>query len=241
MFKDIDERIGISKNRYQLLFSMENAYGILKKKADVDAETSKDYECVRYSNHDCVYPTEVLVDIMFRMRSGEKTCIEPEDIVCVCVNGLLYTYRFFGVVSWDPEDIEDNFKSLGTDFFSEEKKEIVEKLHKHGLVLNVLGGSVIALKDEPTLRKFNFYGIEKEIYPFKPFNMISEYSIYKLKNDKITKVNPNGTSFYDIKNALYFFLKKCKGESTSILLFNRRELEMIKDCFDIKIGSAYGS
>ena len=243
MLNNIDENIGISKRRYQIMFSLNNSFGVMRKKEDSNLCNSLGYECIYYANHDCVYPREVLIDILFRLRSGDCDVLMFGDIVSVNVNGILHSYQFLGVKSWDPENIEQTFVALGTDFFKEEKKEIISKLHKNGMVLDLLDGTAISIRDEGILKNYEFYGIEKEIYHIKSFNinMISEYSIYKLKNNKIVKANPGGTSFYDLKNALFYFLKKYHKEHFSVLLFDRKELEMVKDYYDLRAGIPYGT
>ena len=245
MLNQIDENIGISKRRYQIMFSLHNSFGVMRKKEDCQLNNSLGYECIYYSDHDCVYPREVLIDILFRLRSGDCNILMFGDIVSVSVNGVLHSYQFLGVKSWNPENIEQTFVSLGTDFFKEEKKAIISKLHKKGMVLDLLDGAAISIKDEGILRSYEFYGIEKEVYHIKSksfkIDTISEYSIYKLKNNKIVKANPGGTSFYDLRNALFYFLKKYHKEHFSVLLFNRKELEMVKDYYDLRAGLPYGT
>ena len=123
--------------------------------------------------------------------------------------------------------------------FLDEKEDIIKKLHKDGYVLDVLNGNTFSVKDDENIAKYSFYGIEKESYPLKSLKTVAEYSVYSLEDDQIRRVNPNGNPFYDLKNALFFFFRKCKGKCPSILLFNRKELEMIKDYSDFKTGFAY--
>ena len=236
MLREVDNKIGISKERYKLFFSMENSYGIFRLKDNTEDYKSYNYECVNFFDHDCVFPSEVLIDILLHMRSGNYLFILPGDIVSICINGILYSYRFCGVTSWNPDNIEDVFEDMGTSFFNSEKKKIINRLHESGMVLDVLKGNVISLKEKSDLKRYNFYGIEKETYSFKPFNFVSEYNIYRLKDGKITNINPNDSSFYNISHVLLYYMKRCQNEKYSVLLFNRKELEMIKDCMDINNG-----
>lgn len=234
MLKEKEKKLEVPYKRYKILFSFDNAYAVFHKKDDSDGNSSSDFDCTYYANHNNVFPGEVLVDVMYRIRSGDFQWLESKDIVCVRVNGQLLSYRFEGIQSWNPKEVFSNFTPLGSRFFQEEKEDIIKKLHKNGMVLDVLTGSIISLKDDDELSKCDFYGIEKEAYPIKALSMISEYSVYSLEGDRIIRVNPNGNPFYDLKNALFFFLKKCKGKRSSILLFNRKELEIIKDHMDLK-------
>lgn len=239
MHGNTEYKIGVSANRYNILFSFENAYAVFHKKDGCDTGTSLDYECTYYENHDCVFPGEVLVDILFRIRSGDFKWLCQGDILCVRVNGRLLSYGFCGIQSWNPSEVFSDFTPLDFCYFSEERENIINNLHKDGMVLDVLNGTIIPITNNDKVRKYNFYGIEKETYPIKTQSMVSEYSVYSLENNRILRVNPNGNPFYDIKNALFFFLNKCKGSHPSVLLFNRKELEMVKDYLDLKPGSAY--
>jgi hypothetical protein len=235
-----DNKMDVSDNRYKILFSFENAYAVFHKKKSVDAKSSLEYECVYYENHDCVFPGEVLIDIMFRIRSGDFQCLRQGDILCVRVNGQLLSYIFCGIQSWNPQDVYSNFAPFSSQCFTEEKKNIIYSLHKKGTVLDILSGTLIPIHDNDKLLKYHFFGIEQEDYSIKALNMVSEYSVYCLEKNQITKINPNGNPFYDLKNAMFFFLNKCRANNQpSVLLFNRKELEMVKDCLDLKFGSAY--
>ena len=233
MLNEIDENIGISKERYKLFFLMEDSFGIFRPKENVVVRDSKNYKCIYFQNHNCVSAQEVLLDILFSVRSGNELDIIPGDVVSVCVNGIIYSYKFIGFISLNPNKLDVNFEKLGTEFCSNEKQHLVNHLHKNGMVLDVLKGKVIHLKDKRDLKKYSFYGIENETYSFRPFNFIFKYNIYKLKAGKILNVSPNTSSFYNIRNVLVYYLKNCQSEKYSVLLFDRKELEMIKDYIDI--------
>lgn len=239
MLINIDKKIGVSKERYKMLFAFDNSYGVFRKTVEEGEDISSNYELIYFADHNCVLPVDVLLDIIFSLRT-DSFDLCPNDVVCIRVNGQLNSYRFCGIQSWNADDIFENFLPI-EDFLLKEQKDIINRLHKEARVLNILDGSTLSIKDA-VLNKYSFYGIEKEMYPSsnKKNRIISEYNIYSLENNAIHKVNPNGNPFFALKNALFFFYKKCNGKNSSVLLFDRKELEMIKDYWDLKQESVYG-
>lgn len=233
MIKEIDKEIGMSIKRYNLLFLLNNSFGFFRLKNNDDLNNSLNYDCIYYREHDCVIAEDVLIDIMLHMRSGDEVDLVVGDIIAIRINGILYSYRFCGISSWNLNQIEENFENIGTVFFKKEVKRLIKNLHSNSRVLDVLKGQTIPLTKKDDLKKYNFYGIEKEDYSFSTIDFVTEYNIYKLYNGQIVNANPNESSFYNIDNVMFYYLKNYKDEKLSVLLYGRKELEMIKDYIDI--------
>ena len=224
----VHEYFGISKNRYKVLFSLESTYSVFRKERK-GFEISKNYECIRIYNHDCDCPADVLVDILFQLRSGDFIDLALDDLIIICIGGSLFPYTFCGMSRSGQDDVNRVFVPFDASFFLSEKTELIGYLHEHNMLLDMLSETIFSVSSLP--KKCDFFGIQKETYRKGSPSIISEYSIYKLHKRRIIEINPNGNPFYDLKNTFLYFLNKYRSDC--VLLYNRRELEMIKDYMDI--------
>ena len=110
MIKEIDKNIGISKERYRLFFLMEDSFAFFRPKENVVTRDSKYYKCIYFQEHNCVSAHDVLLDILFSVRSGNEFNLVPGDVISICVNGITYSYKFRGFITWNPDKLNVNFE-----------------------------------------------------------------------------------------------------------------------------------
>lgn len=220
--------------RYQMLFSFENLYGIFRNNS-IKRENicSKDYELIYLQPHENMTQEDVLKDLIYLNRSG-KVDIHINDIVCIKINGAVSSFRFSGIKNHNPECTKRNFAEI-KNFLEAEKSEFVSTIHDENKILSVLDGKVYSI-DKIDPAEHTFYCIHDEIFKknSRSANITAIYSLYFLKNMEIAPSNQFQQPFVTIQHALYFFYKYKKRNPKSILLLNRAELEMIKDYYQLR-------
>ena len=220
-------RADIEPSRYQLLFSFENIYGILRCNNESGISiTSTEYKLLFIKSHNCLTPYDVLKDILFLYRSAGIKILR-NDVICVHINGYVWSYRFLGIKSSNIENFMENFMEIKK-FIDEEKNYFIESIHENNRVLSVLDGYIYNIQD--VARKYHsLYAIENEhFFEEKNGYIFSDCSLYLLEGKTIKPQNLYGKPFYMMKNALYYF-RKARKKGDAILLLNREELEMIAD------------
>lgn len=224
-----------NNERYKMLFSFENAYGIFRRleEGEEARDESFNYQLIDYNTHQCIIIEDVLKDIIFMMRSG-YTEISINDVICIKINGAVVSYRFCGMKNYNPEYFSKNFIEL-PGFLDEEINFYVSELRKEKKLLNVLDGKVYLL-DEINLKKYVICCIDKEVFQSSNSSagVFSDYSIYTLKDLRIKPLKPYSQPFKMMKNVLYYLNKSKKNNDALILLMNRSELEFVKDYYQLK-------
>lgn len=222
----------VESDRYRMLFSFENAYGIFRLLGKEASLRSDDYEMICYEQHASIAPIDVLKDLFYIARAGDAD-IRINDVVCIKINGAIVSYRFSGLLSHDPEQ---SCKSFGEvpEFLTNEKKKYVSKLHRENKVLNVLDGKVYSL-EELSPNDWTFYSIDKEVFKKTDYSagIATDYSLYALKDSMIQEISPFRKPFATIHLALFCF-NKHKHRCYSMLLLSRAELERIRDFNQLK-------
>lgn len=229
-----EEKFNISDLRYQMLFSFDNMYGIFRPQTEKDTnpEESGHYELKYVRKHDSVVPDDILKDLLYLVRAGEITML-INDIVSIKINGAITDYLFLGFRSKNPEQSFNNF-AVTKGFLTDEKTNYILNLHKSNKILSVLDGKVYSV-DDSRLKKKTFFCIDNEVFQSqdRAAQITSDYFLYTLKNFNIREVNPYKKPFGTIGHALYYYFKNQKSNANAMLLFNRHELEMIKDYCDL--------
>jgi hypothetical protein len=226
IYNSADGEFDASDMRYQMLFSFDNLYGIFSPDSEEDG--AEHYSLQYVKAHDSVIPDDVLKDVLYLVRAGKIT-MSINDIVSIKINGTVSDFRFLGFRNKDPEKSSDNF-AVTKGFLTEERMQYVVDLHNSNKILSVLDGKVYSVSDAG-LQKKTFYCIDSEAFQSsdRALRIRSDYFLYTLKNMNIKEVNPYRKPFGTIKQALYYYTKSQKANANAILLFNRQELEMVKD------------
>ena len=225
-----NQYLGIGKQRFKALFSMGNSCSIFRKNEN---KPFPFYECVSFIEHNCVMPEDVLTDIIYEMRSGSSLPLIYGDFLCIRINGACLTYMFCGFNN------SNSFAAVDFPLLDAEKEYIIKQIHKKNMVLDILLGKALSIKD--LVPSEQFFCIQKETYMQKSSKILSEYNIYKYHKNCIECINPNGNAFFDLNNILFYFYNVIKSDSSCILLYERKELEMIKDHYDLYMRVAYGA
>ena len=161
------------------------------------------------------------------------------DVVCIRINGQLFCYRYIKPVrSFTHFNANDSF-ILVPGFLSEELEDYMTQIHASEHVLSVLDGKLLSLNDEKINNLFMFC-IENEV-SYMPNGALSfGFSVYCFQDHNIVNIDPGETPFLSLNNAFYYYKRSCGLTSNSILLYNRYELEMVKDHCDLLFLSRIG-
>lgn len=227
------EKFNITEARYRMLFSFDNIYGILHPhRFFPNAGDSRDYDLVWCDLCESSSPADVLNDIVFLIHAG-KLSMKPYDVVCVKLNGFEICYRFCGSGKQRNLCVRDFCKIEG--FFQVEKEAYIECMRSEGLLLSVLKGELYQLETFD-LQKHRVYCIDKEVYSNKKQNrsIATSYSVYTLAGKNVVNVSPYGCPFVMISNALYYFYKSRRKDKTALLLYEKKDLELLKDYYELK-------
>ena len=217
--------------RYRMLFLFENIYGIYRaySNSNITGE-SIDYNLYGVYEHDSVAPVDVLKDVAYLIKSGEVH-LQPNDVICIKINGGIVSYEYKGNKIFDIETVKKSFSEVPK-FLEVEKKRFVSQLHGDNKVLGVLEDREYRL-NELEIKNQKIFCIEREVYKNRNRqSLMTEYSLYLLQGGIIKNINPYSKPFSMIKNALYYYKKKSRGNS--LLVLDRHELEMIKDFYQLQ-------
>ena len=233
IFKEDKVEFDVSNERYQILFGFENVYGIFRSFDSKTADTSEEYNLIFFQSHNSLVPDDVLKDLIYLTRSGEVN-IAVNDIVSIKINGSFASYRFSGMKNHDPEQSGKNFVEI-SGFLNKEKSQYIDRIHEDNAVLSVLDGKIHSIKSID-LNSQVFYCIDNEVFgqASRAASIMSDYSLYALNNLAIKVINPYTRPFVSIQHALYYYSKYQKKNASSVLLLNRKELEMVKDYHQLK-------
>lgn len=222
------EKVALDPSRYKMLFSMDSIYGVFRRKKEIAIPASSQDYCLAYVKlHDCLTPYDVLKDILFLYHSAGIE-IYRNDIICIRINGYVWSYRFIGIKDNNIEKFIKNFVEIKS-FLAEERDCLVNAIHNDSRVLGVLEGCLYNIKDIIHIYS-NFYAIEHEHFIEERNGYIfSDCFLYMFDGNTILSKNFYGKPFYMMKNALYYFMKERQKRKPAILLMNREELEMIAD------------
>lgn len=224
-------KYNVSQNRYEMLFSYDNSYGIFRAKEFVrDLCSSQYYDLIEYSRHDSNSTEEVLSDILYSHKCGISQ-LRINDVVCIKINGLICCFRFCGISK--KRNMYKTFLDI-PGFLESEKTHYIKNIHKENLVLSVLDGNLFRI-DELDIKRINAYCIENETFvPSSRAGIVeSNYSLYALRGTDIRNINPYRRPFVLMSNALYMYYKNRKRNLNSLLLFDKYELEMLKDYWQL--------
>lgn len=220
------EYLNIPSARVALLYSYENIYGLFRPKKYVkDYDNSLYYELISYEAHKDSLAEDVLLDLCILIKAG-KTSIEVNDVVCIRLNGKLVSYRYICKPAGKIKDIDCFIRIQG--FMKEEWQSYIERIHKDNKVISVLDGQLLSV-DNSNLKNKRIYCIDEEVFMHEKKFVNNAFTLYGLDGCSIKSLNPGGRPFISLKNALYYFARGRKREKKSLLLLNRKELEMIKD------------
>lgn len=222
------EKVNMEPSRYRMLFSVDSIYGVFRNKKETGIATaSSDYRLAYVKSHDCLTPYDVLKDILFLYHSAAIK-IYRNDIICIRINGYVWSYRFLGIKDSNIERFIRNFVEM-KNFMAKEKECFINMIHNKNKVLSVLDDCLYDIKD--IAHTYNsFYAIEHEHFvEGRNGYIFSDCFLYMLDGNTIISKNFYGKPFYMMKNALYYFMKERQGRKPAILLLNREELEMVAD------------
>lgn len=227
------EKVKMEKNRYRMLFSFENVYGIFRAKSKMDfAKSSMECELVFLDYHDCVIPSDLLLDILYFNRSG-KLNLQRNDVVSVRINGCVSNFCFNGNKVTGFESALMNFYEV-KGFINQERTVFLNDIHRSNKVMGVLDGYLYSIENMD-INRYCFYAIDSEVFRKEGNGFIrSDYSLYKMDENGIKADNLYCRPFQMIKNALYYFSRDAKGKRKALLLLNRYELEMIMDYYQLQ-------
>lgn len=214
-----------------MLFSFDNVYGIFRGMSGTDKNNSRNYELIRYLEHTSLAPDDVLKDIIYMIRAGEIS-LEINDVICIKINGAFASFRYSGMKYQNIEFASRNFLVVQK-FLIDELQWYISRLHRENRVLSVLDGRTFSV-NEIDARKQTLYCIDNETFRSAERAITSDYFLYVLKNSVIKESNPYPRPFISIKHALYYFFKYRSKNADALLLYNRHELEMIKDHSELK-------
>jgi len=224
------DKFNCSSARYAMMFSFENLYGIMRAGEFVkDADKSRYYNLISFDIHKNVRVDDVLLDICFYEKAG-KFSLNINDIICIRISGKLFAYRYMHKPQNTSIDLE--CFSIIDNFFNDEINEYTQKIHAAGYVLNIPDGKLYSVKDKDFKNKHVFC-IEGEQFENSRNYINYTFSLYGLFGFSIKNMDPYGRPFISLSNALYFFNRDKGKDRQSLLLLNRKELEMLKDYYEL--------
>lgn len=222
---------GISESRYKLIFTYENVYGIFRpKRFMADPSDSNYYDLESFTIYENDSPDDVLRDIVFLTRA-DRIKLRFNDVIAIKLNGFVISYRFCGSIN--KHEDKSRFVKV-TDFFKKEKESYVSYIHRENMVLSILEGELYHIHSLD-LNKHTFYCIDQETYGPADCagNVLTNYSLFTLRRTVIQDVNPYNRPFVMLDNALYYFYKNQKKNQSSLLLYDKNELESLKDHMEL--------
>lgn len=224
------DKFDVSDVRYAFLFSFENIHGLFRAKdlaLNLDASTY--YELLSYEVHKSNFVEDAIIDICLAILAG-KIEILINDVIGIRINGRLYAYRYIKKLK-NLQEYEESFTKI-EGFFDEERESYIDRIHDENMVLSVLDGRLFSVSASEFTHN-RVFCIEHESFVHKKGPVNSNYSMYGLFDKDIKNINPGNFPFVSLNNAIYFFNKKKRKEKSSMLLYNRKELEMLKDYFQL--------
>ena len=222
----LTDMVNISDARYSLLFSFENLYGIFRMKENAaDLNHSQSYDLVAFEYYGGGYSEEILKDIYFMLRCGTLD-LHINDMICIRFNGKMTAFRYVH----KPQNVMEVDKCFCPvpHFIDDECENYIREIHEKNMVLSVLDGKVFSIQD-PIFENHRAYCVEKETFQNGRSFIRNTFSTYGLFGTMIKCLDPYGRPFISRQNVLYFIEKGSKKKNKSILLLNRRELDMLKD------------
>jgi len=220
----------MEKARYELFFSFQNLFAVFRMKKDENKlDQSQEGEIVfseRISSSD---PEGVLKDILFLARL-ERIDLRINDVVVLRYNGQVKSYRFRGI-SGKNTTVKESFVLI-CDFIREEKQEFLTNIHGENRVLSVLDGRILHLSNI-NLDKTIPCAIDGKTFESSGETIMSDYSLYVYDNNIVHIIDPEQRPFMQINVALLFF-NQMKYKKQPLLLLNRKELEMIRDFYQLR-------
>lgn len=224
------DKFNVTSARYAMMFSYENLYGIMRAGEFVkDADKSRYYNLISLDIHKNVRVDDVLLDICFYEKSG-KLSLNINDIICIRISGKLFAYRYMHKPQNTSIDL-DCFSPV-EDFFDDEINEYIRQIHEEDYVLNIPDGKLYSINDKDFKNKHVFC-IEGEQFKNAKNYINYTFSLYGLFGFSIKNMDPYGRPFISLSNALYFFNRDKGKDRQSLLLLNRKELEMLKDHYEL--------
>ena len=226
--KSFIDKFHISEARYAMLFSYENIYGIFRPREFIkDTNDSKYYDLESFIVYENDSPDDVLKDIIY-MVYARKIKLLFNDVICIKLNGFVISYRFCG--SMNHHKLDESRFIVIPDFLKKERETFISVLHKENMVLSILEGLLYNIASFD-LKKYKVYCIDQESYGPADYsgNVITNYTLYTLKGNIIQNMNPTTRPFVMVSNALYFFYKSRKKDKRAVLLFDKKELELLRD------------
>ncbi|MCI8781784.1 MAG: hypothetical protein HFH70_14170 [Lachnospiraceae bacterium] len=140
------EKIEIENNRYRMLFSFGNVYGIFRANNQMKfAKSSMEIELVFLNPHDCVIPNDLLLDVLYLYRSG-KLDLQRNDVVSIRINGHVSNFCFNGVKVKSIDSVSMNFHEM-KGFIDQERTVLLNDIHRSNKVLSVLDGYIYSIEN----------------------------------------------------------------------------------------------
>lgn len=240
----IMDRDVLKDKRFSFIYGFDNAalvFHSIKGELSVD---SVDYEEILYYEHNCSTPNDVLLDFTALCNSIDDPVIHPNDVLGVKVNGVAICYRFLGFRGKGKSlEVSNSFVEI-PEFIKNEKEHYIRKLHRDNKVLSILDKKEYSI-DEIDMDKYTLYAIEGEVYRILPKDsrefVTMDYSIYKYVDSEIININPHHKPFLEVRVALMYFLglnaafkkKDANNKKESLLLLNKKELNILKDYYQL--------
>jgi len=231
------EKIDMEDEKYQLFFSFENVYAVMRRKSgNVDSQRSEDYEFIKFDKHNCLSFKDFLIDIMLLLRTGELD-LKRKDMVCIRINGFLSCFQYNGYIIEEINEAWKNFAECKK-FLYQEYHECIKNIHRQNKVLSVLDGRLFHVANID-LNVCRVFAIDTEIYDYIVKDMdncvISEYSLYTLDEKcRVQIMNPYNKTFQTLKNALFYLKNNKNKRKNTILVHDRQEIEMIIDYYELQ-------
>lgn len=230
--KSFMDKFHIPEARYVILFSYQNIYGIFRPREFItDTNDSRYYDLENFTIYENDSPGDVLEDIVYMVRA-RKLKLHLNDVICIKLNGFVISYRFCGSMNNHKLDTSRFVKIA--DFLNNERESYISIVHKENMILSILEGLLYNIASF-NFKKYKVYCIDQESYGPADYsgNVITNYSLYALRGNTIQNMNLHTRPFVMVNNALYFFYKSRRKDKTSLLLFNKRELELLKDHMEL--------
>ncbi len=218
----IYKKFNLSDSRYNILFGPINIWGIFQPSEYIcNYADSNFYNLIYTKEFTCNSIQSVITDIKYMNRSG-SLILKFNDVIVIKINGAFFYYRFCG---------GDSFTEI-YHFVDKEKTDYIYTIHRERMVLSLLDGFLYKLSNKKLLKN-KVYCIQEEFFRLTNNTIVSNYSLFSLNsNNDMYHANPHGVPFMSMKNAAFYF--HGHGESNSLLLLNKKELNMIRDLRELK-------
>ncbi len=226
------ENIDIDEDRFSLLFLHESKCFVLRQdKSGEPVEDSTKYNIILSSDVRGNELHELLSDMLCMKKVG-KIDLKLNDVVTIGFNGSNFSFLFINDNIRNPFEPDMYFQEL-KGFFDKEIKSFLSSIHQKNCVIDITNKKLVHIENIVTMPT-SLYALHTESFMMKKkkgFKTVYNYYIYML-NDKyeIDCINPFCRPFDRLQSVLDFFvLYSKKRNEKALVLFDKKELEMVMD------------